>query len=303
MAMYQATLNRKVRAVQILLLLGIALILVALASSCGDSVSQEELDAEKAIVATLQAKIEDAEAEIAPVQSQLAQARTEAADLRKKVDEAEARQALMAALLAWNRKDSEAFQSSFTERGITDTVMSLPESIGNPSIGLRRIMDTEVSDDVATIQVMFGLGTQRNSLRHSLVKTDGGWKIDAEERLSPKINEGTPVVDIQIEECSLKSGSTDLPSRKAALTLENSGDVALNLALVQVRDELDPSEVADGQIPAAEVIEIVAHTHSLRPGEKTNLAFTAPLNPGRYVLVCVGGADAGPGIVADLSVP
>ena len=181
--------------------------------------------------------------------------------------------------------------------------MSLPESIGNPPIGLRRIMDTEVSDDMATIQVMFGLGTQRNSLRHSLVKTDEGWKIDAEERLSPKLKEGTPAVDIGIDECSLESGSTELPSRKAALRLENAGDVARHLELIQVRDELDPSEAANGQIPAADVIEIVAHTHNLRPGEKTNLAFTAPLNPGRYVLVCVGGPDAGPGVVADLIVP
>lgn len=303
MAMYQAALNRKVRAVQILLLTGIALTLVALASSCGDGVSQEELDAEKAMVADLQTEVNEAEAQMAVALSELVQSTSEMADLRKKVDEAQARQALMAALLAWNRKDSESFQSGFTERGIADTVMSLPESIGDPPIGLRRIMDTQVSGDNAITHVMFGLGTQRNSLRHSLVKTEEGWKIDAEQQLSPKPKEGTPVVDIQIDECSLKSGSTNLPSPKAALTLENAGDVALNLALVQVRDDLNPSEVADGQIPAADVIETVAHTHNLRPGEKTNLAFTAPLNPGRYALVCVGGTDAGAGIVADLIVP
>ena len=114
MAMYQPVIDRKLRAVQILFLSGIALTFVALASSCGGGVAQEELDAEKARVADVQAKVDDAEAEIALVQSQLAQVTAEAADLRNKVDGTEARQALMAALLAWNRKDSEAFQSRNT---------------------------------------------------------------------------------------------------------------------------------------------------------------------------------------------
>ena len=162
---------------------------------------------------------------------------------------------------------------------------------------------------MATIHVMFGLGTQRNSLRHSLVKTDDGWKIDAEERLSPKIKEGTPVADIGIDECSLESGesgesgSTGLASGKAALRLENVGDVSRHLALVQVRDEIDLSKVEGGQIPAADVIGIVAHVHDLGPGEKANLAFTAPLSSGRYALVCVGPAGADRGVVADLVVP
>ena len=305
-AMYHAALDRKVRAIPGLLLAGILLTLVALASSCGGGVAQEEFDAEKARVADLRAKVDKAEAQMALVQSQLAQARAEAADLRKVVDGAEALQTLLTALLAWNRKDSAAFQSSFTERGLADTVMSLPESIGNPPIGLRRIMDAEVSDDVATIHVMFGLGTQRNSLRHSLVKTDDGWKIDAEERLSPKIKEGTPVADIRIDACSLESGesgSTGLASGKAALRLENAGNVARHLALVHVRGAIDLSKVEGGQIPAADVIGIVAHVHDLGPGESANLAFTAPLSSGRYALVCVGPADADRGVVADLVVP
>ena len=88
--------------------------------------AQEELDAEKARVSDLRAKVDNAEAQMALVQSQLAQTRAEATDLRKVVDAADARQALLTALLAWNRKDSAAFQSSFTERGLADTVMSLP---------------------------------------------------------------------------------------------------------------------------------------------------------------------------------
>ena len=300
MAICEAVLDRKAGAMPGLLLSGVLMTLLALASlalaSCGGGVTQEDLDAEKMKVADLQVKINDAEAQMALVLSQLAQ-------VREKVDGAEARQALMEAFLAWNRKDSEVFRSSFSERGIADTVMSLPESIGSSPIGLRRILKTEVSEDMATIQVMFGLGTQRNSLRYSLVKTDGGWKIDAEERLSPKLKEGTPTVQIQIDDCSLQSQSIGLPSRKAALILENVGREARHLALVQVRNELDLSEFTDGRLPSAEVIDIVAHVHNLQSREQTNVAFTAPLNSGRYALVCIGLPDGVRTVVAEVIVP
>ena len=292
---FEAALDRKVAAMPGLLLAGVLVSFLVLAS-CGGGVTQEELDAVKENVADLQEKFEDAEA-------QLAQAGTEAADLRMKVDGAEARQALMEALLAWNRKDSEVFQSNFSERGIADTVMSLPESIGNPPIGLRRIMEPEVMRDVATVHVMFGLGTQRNSLRYSLVNTDQGWKIDAEERLSPKIKEGTPTVDIQIADCSLQPSSIALPSSKAALILENVGDAARHLALAQIRDDLVLSGLTDGKLTTADVIEIVAHVYNLGPGEKANLAFTAPLNSGHYALACLGLPDGARTVVADLTIP
>ena len=300
---HQAVRDRRVGAIPGLLLLAILPVLVVLASSCGGDVTQEELDAERAMVADIQTRVDDAEVQIALVQSQLAQSRAQVADLVNLVAEAEVREVMLAAFLAWNRKDMEVFRSSFTDQGIADSVMSLPDSIGDPSIGLRRVMETEVSDDKATIHVMFGLGTQRNSVRQSLVKTNGGWRIDAEERLSPKIKEGTPTVDIQLDECSLESGTTELGSGNVALRLVNAGEVARHLIFTRVRDELDLSNLAGGQIPAADTAEVVAHVHSLQPGEVTNIAFTAPLRAGRYALVCSGPSDAGRGVVGVLIVP
>ena len=78
--------------------------LAVLISSCGDGVTQVELDAEIAKVASLKAKVDDTEAEMALVQSRLAQQAAEAAGLRKSIDQAEAREALLAAFLAWNRR-------------------------------------------------------------------------------------------------------------------------------------------------------------------------------------------------------
>ena len=290
---------RRVSALPWLLLAALALLM----SSCGDGVTQEELDAEKARVASLEAKVEEAEIQMALVQSQLAQQSTEAADLRNAVDQAEAREAMLAAFLAWNRKDAETFLSSFTDRGLASSVLSLPQSIGDMPIGLRRVMDVEVSGDTAHVQVMSGLGTHRNSVRHSLVKTGEGWKIDGEERLSPKIKGATIAVDTRLDGCSLEAGDRALTTGNVAFKVENAGAVARNLALVQIADELDLTRVVDGPIPGEAVIDVLAHVSGLQPGETTNVAFTAPLGAGRYALICTGPADAGQGVVAGFAVP
>ena len=299
---------RRVGAIRGLAPAGVLLVLIALASSCAGGVTQDEFDAERAKVADLEATVDDANMEMAVVQSQLAQQTAQAADLGEKVEEVEAREALLAAFLAWNRKDSEAFRSSFTDQGISGTVLSLPDSIGDPPIGLRRMMEAEVSGDTVTVHVMFGLGAQRKSLRHSLVKTEEGWKIDGEERLSPKIKGATAAVDIQVDECSLESGSSTLATGNVAFRVENSGAVARHLAFVKAPEGLDAIQVVEGRIPEADVL---AYVHDLQPGDQNNVAFTAPLDPGRYALVCVGPhtdreegiLDAVQGVVAELIVP
>ena len=109
-----------------------------------------------------------------------------------------------------NRKDAENFLSGFTDQGLPNSVLSLPESIGVPPIGLRRVMEVEVTGDEAHIHVMFGLGTHRQSLRHSLIKIGDGWKINGEERLPPKIKGATIAVDTRIVGCSLEAGDSAL---------------------------------------------------------------------------------------------
>lgn len=298
-AMIRTPSIRRVIALPWLLLAPLAVLM----ASCGDGVTQEGIDAEKARVARLEAKLDDAEIQLARLESQLAQQTTKVADLRKAVDQAEAQEALLAAFLAWNRKDAETFLSSFTDRGLANSVMSLPESIGDPPIGLRRVMDVEVSGDSAHIHLMFGLGTQRNSLRHSLIKTGEGWKINGEERLSPKIKGATIAVDTRLDNCSLEAGIRALTTGNVAFVVENVGPVARNLALVQIADELVLTQVIDGLIPGDGVIDVLAHVSGLQPGETTNVAFTTPLSAGRYALICTGPADAGQGVVAGFAVP
>ena len=53
--------------------------------------------------------------------------------------------ALLSTFLAWNRKDRDAFTANFTDTGLSGTVLSLPESLGDPAIAPRRIMEATVS--------------------------------------------------------------------------------------------------------------------------------------------------------------
>jgi hypothetical protein len=184
-------------------------------------------------------------------------------DLRKKVEEAEAREALLAAFLAWNRKDSEAFRSSFTDQGILGTVLSLPESIGDSPIGLLRVMYAEVYRDTVSVHVMFDLGVQRNSLEYSLVKTEEGWKIDGEQTLFLEIKGGAATVDIRLDECSFESGSNTLATGNVALSVVNVGQRARHLAFVKVPESLDTIQVIDGRISVADVLEALAYVHDL----------------------------------------
>ncbi len=187
------------------LLLAVA---IAAAVSCGSSISEEdfsalqkeletektlaqslesELSAERASVARLSDAVGNAEVRLVGLESELAQQRATVAANQERIDQAEAETALLAAFLAWNRKDPEGFAASFLDIGAAATVLSIPENLGEPSLGLRHVRDTKVSGDTVTIQAMFTLGTQRNSVRYSMAKEEGAWKIEGEERLSPKI--------------------------------------------------------------------------------------------------------------------
>ena len=295
----------------------VLLAFAVLSTSCSTGVSQEEFDAarqdleaERGKVVSLQSMVDEVEVEKALLESQLAQERARASDIEKKVEAAEAREALLAAFLAWNRKDAEAFEASFTDQGILETVMSLPESIGGPPISLRRVVDTEVSGDTAKVHAMFALGTQRNSVRYRLVRTDGGWKIDGEERLSPKIKGGTTKVDIRLDECLPDSGSMTLTSRNVALTVDNVGGQPYHLTLVRVPEGVNTLEALRSLISEGGV-EVAAYVHSLQGGEQHTVAFASPLAPGRYLMLCndyrrdgnKSPADMVQGVVADLTVP
>ena len=244
-----------------------------------------ELTEESAHAARLSESIDEAEMQRAEIESRLAQDRATITGLQKRVDEAEVQATLLATYLAWNRRDQEVFRAGFTDSGFSNTLLSLPESTGDPPIALRRVMDAEVSGDTATIHAMFALGTQRNSIRHSMVKEAGAWRIDDEERMSPKIGSGTKAVDVRIEECNFAFGSNTLTDGSVAFKVENASSQPHHLILARVPDDLDPFQTFQrGEAPRG--IESVAFVDTLTHGYAINMAFTEPLDSGRYLLLC-----------------
>ena len=206
---------------------------------------------------------------------------------------AEAETALLAAFLAWNRKDGEEFVARFTQNGISETSLSMPASLGEPPIALRRVMDATVTDDTATIHAMFALGTQRHSVRFSMAKQDGVWKIEGEERLSPKVHGDIPVVDLELDGCSPLSDSDSVVDRIVFFRVENFGQVNPHLVLKMVAEDIDPGLLLQGDAAPVEGVTDVAFVREAKSGESFNIAFTEPLQPGRYVLLCYPQAPGG----------
>jgi len=133
-------------------------------------------------------------------------------------------------------------------------------------------MDATVTGDTATIHAMFALGTQRHSVRYS---------IDGEERLSPKVHGDTPVLDVKLDDCARVSDSVVMIDRIVAFKVRNSGQEHPHLILKRVPDDVDQETLLHGDVG-----QDVAFIRDTRAGEDINIAFTQPLQPGRYVLLC-----------------
>ena len=296
------------------ILLLLAVTSTAAVVSCSGGVSEEEFDAvmkdletektdsqaleselaiQRSDTARLVEAVDRFEARIAELESELAKEKVAIAGRQERVDEAEAESALLAAFLAWNRKDREEFVARFTDNGISETSLSMPAGLGEPPIALRRVMDAAVTDDTATIHAMFALGTQRHSVRYSMAKQDGVWKIEGEERLSPKVHGDTPVVDLRLDGCSPLSESEAMVDQMVAFRVENSGQGHSHLVLKMVAEDIDPRLLLQSDAAPAEGVTDVAFVREAKSGESFNIAFTGPLQPGRYVLLCYSEDPAG----------
>ncbi len=262
---------------------------------------ESQLAQQEANLARLEKTVDRASARLADLESEVGRERATTAGHSERVDEAEAEAALLAAFLAWNRKDPEGFAASFTEEGISGTSLSLPALLGKPPIALRRVMDATVSIDTATIHAMFALGMQRNSIRYTMAKQGGVWKIDSEERLSPKIQGNTMVVDVRLDKCASMFVVETIIERNVALTVENVGDERHHLILKKVPEELDLGRLLQSDEPPLQGVDEVAFIGAPGVGELINVAFTEALQPGRYVLLCypVDQDDGGVQLLAE----
>lgn len=258
---------------------------------------RSELAMERTSTTRLVETVDRIEARIAELESQLSKERAAIAKTTESADKSAAQAALLAAFLAWNRKDQDGFTSSFTDRGISETSLSVPDILGQPPLSLRRLMDATVTEDKAVVHAMFALGTQRNSIRYSMARQDGVWKIAGEERLSPKVHGDVPIMELKVDGCSRPVETEAMISQKVAFRLENSSKENPHLILKRVPDGIEPGELLQDAVGLSEGVEDVAFVRETKTGETINVAFTEPLQPGRYVLLCYpqepGGINRG----------
>ena len=231
------------------------------------------LDQAEVRIAELDSERMKSEAQKTQLESKLEAHAAAADELRSEVDEARALQALLDTLLAWNRRDEETFSAGYTERGVADTVLTLPQAVGEPGLSLRRLVDVSASGGEATIHVMFALGRHRNSVNIELVKEEGVWKIDGERRLPPKIKEGTATVNVTVVDCKLAFDKSSVSGGNVGFKLTNLGAQYHHLVLYEGSELSQSSQIA--------------FVRDLEPGAAMNVAFTQPLAPGTYLFQCL----------------
>jgi ketosteroid isomerase-like protein len=115
----------------------------------------------------------------------------------------------------------------------------------------------------------------------------GEWKIDQGFAwTSPRIRDGVPVVDVDASEFAFALDAAQIRSGNIALRMRNAGEQVHQLTLQRVPADLSIEAWIRGfDEPSGEVSEIGGSV-PLDPGESRNLTFTAPLAPGRYVMLC-----------------
>jgi hypothetical protein len=177
---------------------------------------------------------------------------------------------------------TDAFVQEFGTESVAACQENAAECIGepltNPSIDPATV---EIDGDSATLI----LAADEASFGVNLTKEDDVWKGDGLFVPDDEIPEGTEPVDLGLAEFSFTG---DLESDAIA-----SGDFALHVT----NNGAQNHEVVVVPLPAEGTIEEILQDESFQPepvlirfpygpGDESDVALAAPLDPGRYAFVC-----------------
>jgi hypothetical protein len=156
------------------------------------------------------------------------------------------------------------------------------ECIGDPST-VESIADTDISGDTATATVTVDFGT----FVFGLVREDDVWKGDSLSAASDELPEGAAAVDLSLVEFAFDFSSADIPADgNFGFAVTNDGEQVHEVILQKVPEDLDLEEAIAAEEPPAGV-EDVAFKVFITPGQEVNMVLgDAPLEPGRYALIC-----------------
>jgi hypothetical protein len=240
---------------------------------------------------------DDAAGDTTPVATQAA---TAAATKAASTEEKAVQQWFLDAIDRWNAKDLEGFVAFFTDEGLVSSFgddvrtaaevkAGLGEFIGSEELGQVTFLETSVSGDAATLDVVFAFGTTLTRSKFALVKVGGEWKQNNEESNLPvDVPAGTTLVHIDANEFAFGVDTSTIVGT-VAFEFSNVGKQHHELGIVRIPADANIEDLLQqaADSPDGEVagVEFVGGTDA-DSGDTTNIVFIEPLAPGRYMMAC-----------------
>lgn len=182
---------------------------------------------------------------------------------------------------AFNAQDLEGFLAGWTPRGfqhafefpITQAVRlqdDLFTESGPYTIG--GFASTVVGPHRAKTHVDMTNGRRKERHRMALVKHDGAWKIDLDEKLPVRLPRNVVAVDVSITGRTLEVSTLEVVSESVAFRVANADQKPHQLVVMR-------------RVVESGAQEALGHVGPLGPGQHATLLLT-DLVPGPYLLVC-----------------
>jgi hypothetical protein len=152
------------------------------------------------------------------------------------------------------------------------------ECIGDPA-SVESVSDTEIDGNSATTHVVSDFGV----FDVTLVREDDVWKADSLRAASDEVPEGAAIVNMSLIEFTFAFRADDIPADgNFAFRATNDGEQVHEVGVAPIPADV-PLEEA---IEAVDESAVVAFKLFIVPDQEVDVAFDAPLEPGRYALVC-----------------
>jgi hypothetical protein len=183
--------------------------------------------------------------------------------------------------------DAEFFFGHVTDNLIENVLFSTrdeceasaAECIGEPSPPTS-VSATEIDGDTATSTVALDFGT----FQMGLVREDDVWMVDSLHASSDEVPEGTPGVDLGLDEFAFDFDEADIPADgNFAFHVTNNGDQVHEVVVLNIPAEgtlQEALEAAGEETPPAGLKVFI------EPGAEVDMAFESALTAGRYAMVC-----------------
>ena len=194
---------------------------------------------------------------------------------------------------AWNTGDVDRFLAQWTDEGlraefgvgVEEARQALPDAIGEPTITVRELSNTQVSGNTATTEARLGFGKVLQPRRYSLIKDGDAWKINGSEVLMAEVPGDVQTVNVEMDEFAFRFDAEAIDGGDVAFIAQNVGAQPHELILARIPEDLDIEQALRSPDPP-EGIEFIAAGGPWGPNAGGSIVFIDALEAGRYIMVC-----------------